>query len=202
MFHKLKKWYTRNEHDIQRGNMSIDFFHWLRSTWIFLLINFLVYIKIWLDLARSWSCLLSIYFFFKKASYYINEFAFMRPFHTNQSKDRTITRASMTLSLLTHEWPNNKRANLMSTYPPLQINICPWPSSRMMTSLNGNIFRVIGALCGEFTSHRWIPSHRPVTWSFDVFFNRRLKKRLDKHSSSRWFETPSRSIWRHCYGRP
>ena len=27
----------------------------------------------------------------------------------------------------------------------------------MMTSSNGNIFRVTGALCGEFTGHRWIP---------------------------------------------
>ena len=28
---------------------------------------------------------------------------------------------------------------------------------RMMTSSNGNIFRVTGPLCGEFTGHRWIP---------------------------------------------
>ena len=27
----------------------------------------------------------------------------------------------------------------------------------MMTSSNGNIFRVTGPLCGEFTSHQWIP---------------------------------------------
>ena len=27
----------------------------------------------------------------------------------------------------------------------------------MMTSSNGNIFRVTGHLCGEFTCHRWIP---------------------------------------------
>ena len=30
-------------------------------------------------------------------------------------------------------------------------------SYHMMTSLNGNIFRVTGPLCGEFTGHRWIP---------------------------------------------
>ena len=29
--------------------------------------------------------------------------------------------------------------------------------SRMMASSNGNIFRVTGHLCGEFTGHRWIP---------------------------------------------
>ena len=27
----------------------------------------------------------------------------------------------------------------------------------IMTSSNGNIFRVTGPLCGEFTGHRWIP---------------------------------------------
>ena len=27
----------------------------------------------------------------------------------------------------------------------------------MMTSSNGNIFRVTGLLCGEFTGHQWIP---------------------------------------------
>ena len=27
----------------------------------------------------------------------------------------------------------------------------------MMTSSNGNIFRVTGPLCREFTGHRWIP---------------------------------------------
>ena len=32
----------------------------------------------------------------------------------------------------------------------------------MMTSSNGNIFRVTGPLCGEFTGHRWI-SHTEVS---------------------------------------
>ena len=31
----------------------------------------------------------------------------------------------------------------------------------MMTSSNGNIFRVTGPLCGEFTGHRWIPLTKP-----------------------------------------
>ena len=33
----------------------------------------------------------------------------------------------------------------------------PQGKYRMMTSSNGNIFRVTGPLCGEFTGHRWIP---------------------------------------------
>ena len=45
-----------------------------------------------------------------------------------------------------------------------------------------NIFRVTGHLCGEFTGPRWIPAQRPVTWSFDIFFDLRLNKRLSKQS--------------------
>ena len=43
------------------------------------------------------------------------------------------------------------------------------------------------------------PSQRPVTRSFDVFFNLRLNKRLSKQSRHRWIETPSRSLWCKCY---
>ena len=42
------------------------------------------------------------------------------------------------------------------------------------------------------------PSQRPVTRSFDVFFDLRLNKRLSKQSRRRCFETLQRSLWRHC----
>ena len=48
------------------------------------------------------------------------------------------------------------------------------------------------SVTGEF------PLKRPVTRSFDVFFDLRLNKRLSKQSICRWFETPSRSSRRHC----
>ena len=52
-----------------------------------------------------------------------------------------------------------------------------------------NIFRVTGGFVSE----------RPVTRSFDVFFDLRLNKRLSKQPGSRWFETLSRSLWRLSY---
>ena len=67
----------------------------------------------------------------------------------------------------------------------------------MMTSSNGNIFRVTGPLCGEFTGPGEFPTQRPVTRSFDVFFDVRLIKRLSKHSRGWWFETLSHPLWRH-----
>ena len=47
---------------------------------------------------------------------------------------------------------------------------------------------------GEF------PAQRPVTRSFDVFFDLRLNKLLSKQSWGWWFETVSRPLWRHCNG--
>ena len=78
-----------------------------------------------------------------------------------------------------------------------QVNywFCSNPS--MMTSSNGKIFCVIGSLCGEFTGPDEFPTQRPVTRSFDVFFDLRLNKRLSKHPWGWWFETPSWSLWRH-----
>ena len=44
---------------------------------------------------------------------------------------------------------------------------------------------------GEF------PAQKPVTRSFDVFFDLRLNERLSKQSWGWWFETPSCPLWRH-----
>ena len=66
-----------------------------------------------------------------------------------------------------------------------------------MTSSDGNIFRGTGPLCGEFTGPGEFPTQRPVTRSFDVFFDLRPNKRLSKQWPGWWFETLSRSFWRH-----
>ena len=44
---------------------------------------------------------------------------------------------------------------------------------------------------GEF------PAQRPVTQSFDVFFDLRLNIRFSKQSWGWWFETLPRQLWRH-----
>ena len=42
------------------------------------------------------------------------------------------------------------------------------------------------------------PPHSPVMGRLDVFFDLRLNKRSSKPHRRRWFEAPSRSLWRHC----
>ena len=66
----------------------------------------------------------------------------------------------------------------------------------MMTSSNGNIFRVTGHLCGEFTGPRWIltKARDAELWCFLYL---RLNKRLRKQSWGWWFETLSRPLLRH-----
>ena len=41
------------------------------------------------------------------------------------------------------------------------------------------------------------PAQRPVTRSFDVFFDLCPNKRLSKQSRGWWFETPPGPLWRH-----
>ena len=67
-------------------------------------------------------------------------------------------------------------------------------SHRMMASSDGNIVLVTGPLfAGNSTITGEFLSQRPVTRSFDVFFDLYLNKRLSKQSRHRWFETS----WRH-----
>ena len=67
-----------------------------------------------------------------------------------------------------------------------------------MTSSYGNIFRVTGPLCGEFTGPGEFPTQRPATRRFVVFFDLRLNKRLSNQPWGWWFETLSWSLWRQC----
>ena len=60
-------------------------------------------------------------------------------------------------------------------------------------------FSALLALCaGNSRATGEFPSQRPVTRSFDVFFDLPVNKRLSNQSWCWWFETPSRSFWRHC----
>ena len=86
-----------------------------------------------------------------------------------------------------------------------------WFRWRMSASLDGNrevsldvkswwrhqmeTFSALLALCvGNSPVSGEFPAQRPVTRSFDVFFDLCLNKRLGKQSWGWWFETPSRLL--------
>ena len=78
-------------------------------------------------------------------------------------------------------------ASLCRVYNPIHEDVIKWKRfSASLVLCAGN-----SPVTGEF------PSQRPVTQSFDVFFDLRLKQ-----SWGWWFETPLRSLWRHCNVRP
>ena len=88
-----------------------------------------------------------------------------------------------------------KNDNINNTHEYTCICDTAWWRHQMET------FPALLALClrnspvtGEF------PAQRPVTRSFNVFFDLRLNKRLSKQSWGWWFETPQGSLWRHRNG--
>ena len=71
-------------------------------------------------------------------------------------------------------------------------------SYRMMTSSNGNIFRVTGHLCGEFTGPRWIPLTKASDAELWCFLWSVPEQTVSKQSRGWWPETPSSSLRRQC----
>ena len=108
--------------------------------------------------------------------------------------------------------------------PPVRRHAITWPNADLLlmaslaqyfsaigikiqyisrTKMHFMMFSASLVLCaGNSPVTSEFPSQRPMTWSFLVFFYLRLNKRLSKQSRRRWFEKPSRSLWRHCNGWP
>ena len=83
----------------------------------------------------------------------------------------------------------------------LSLRLYPTASEAVLTWWRHQMeaFSALLAICagnspvpGEF------PAQRPVTRSFDVFFDLRLNQRLSKQWWGWWFETLPRPLWRHC----
>ena len=72
------------------------------------------------------------------------------------------------------------------------VQITTWWRHQMET------FSAYWPVVQEITGHRWIP--RTKASDADHWYFLRLNKQLSKQSRCRWFEMPSRSLWRHCNG--
>ena len=73
-----------------------------------------------------------------------------------------------TMEVVTRFSPNNKLFDRRSW--ALTVCMHNFNSRHMMTSWNGNIFRVTGHCAGNSPVPGEFPAQRPVTRSFDVFF--------------------------------
>ena len=74
----------------------------------------------------------------------------------------------------------------------LRIEVTWWRHQMETSSALLAICAVNSPVTGDFAAQR------PVTRSFDVFFDLRLNEWLSKQSWTWWFETPWRPLWRHC----
>ena len=90
---------------------------------------------------------------------------------------------------LTPRLSNNIPSEIARSVTWINNNLVPWWRHQMGT------FSALLAICavpGEFFAQR------PVTRTFDVFFDLRLNKGLSKQSWGWWFEMLSCPLWRHC----
>ena len=94
-----------------------------------------------------------------------------------------------------------KRVELLKWFMFMHAFILKWIIKTALWRHQMETISALLALCavnspvtGEF------PPQRPVTRSFDVYFDLHLNKRVSKQSWGWWFETPSHSLWRHCNG--
>ena len=67
-----------------------------------------------------------------------------------------------------------------------------------MMSSNGSIFRVTGLSCGEYISRRWISRTRASDAELWCFLWSAPELTVEQTMGTLVFETPSRSLWRHC----
>ena len=113
--------------------------------------------------------------------------------YPNDHDDKTTPAVEQNFRRKSRQTLKNLQFHNISFHPILYDTINAWWRHQMET------FSAWLAICagnspvpGEF------PAHKPVTRSFDVFFD--LRKRLSKQSWGWWFETLSRPLWRHRNG--
>ena len=86
--------------------------------------------------------------------------------------------------------------NFNDSFLKLVLTPFAWWRHQMET-----FFALLDSCAGNSPVPGEFPTQRPVTQSFDVFFDLRLNKRLCKQWWGWWFETLSRPLWRHRNGK-
>ena len=120
-------------------------------------------------------------------------------YHYTLCRGFPFNRASHGSHRSTNQWIHCQIIGCLSTKVRSQINHTVYIHvAKYMTPTHDDVMKLkyfprywLCAVPGEF------PTQRPVTRSFDVFFDLRLNKRLSKQSWGWWFETPLRPLWRH-----
>ena len=110
--------------------------------------------------------------------------------------DKTILRPSYLHNGISYTGKTTSLYWIGAQDEPCTNSYNPWWCHQMQT-----ISALLALCAGNSLVTGEFPSQRPVTRSFDVFFNLCLNKRLSKQSRRWRFETPSHPLCRHCIGR-
>ena len=94
------------------------------------------------------------------------------------------------------QWYQMKYFNVYVYWKQRYMHV--FTTSSMMTSSNGNIFRVTGHMCGEFTGPRWVPRTKANDAELWCFRWSASEKWLSKLTWCWWFETLFHPLWRQC----
>ena len=116
-----------------------------------------------------------------------------KSFHDESGAITPLSKAAQRWLMAAQTLPGELRSSLWATAYSVLMNTKPWWHHQMET-----FFALLALCAGNLPVTGEFPSQRPVTRSFDVFFDLRLHKWLSKQSGGWWFETPLRSLSRHC----
>ena len=133
----------------------------------------------------------NINFILQKTKYITNRFYLTAKIIWTQSVKQMIALTANTESINSRQGQTLNKNTPEKTYGHSLISI------DMMTSSNGKFSALLAICAGKSPVPGEVPRQRPVTRSFDVFFDLRLNKRFSKQWWGWWFETLSRPLWRH-----
>ena len=104
--------------------------------------------------------------------------------HLTKTRDRLcawFVGYAVCTSTFNHYWCNHYVTQWSVMYPIFLKTKSSWQFI-MMTSSNGNIFRVTGHLCGESTGPRWIPRIKASDAELWCFLSSASEQTPSKHS--------------------
>ena len=96
----------------------------------------------------------------------------------------------------------NELHGLWLTTVMLKIILMSWHENTWWRHQMETLSALLGLCAGYSPVPGELSTQRPVTQSFDVFFDLSLNKRLSRQLNGWWFETPSCSLWRHSNDFP
>ena len=125
--------------------------------------------------------------------------AFVGPIHHKSNFTNQVPKhMSLAFCTINFDELNRKSRYCMAFVCRCAVNAwCLYVRENMKATSNYNIFWITGHFEQTTLTTGGFLSQRPVTWSFDAFFDWSLIKWFSKQSRRQWYKTPLHSSWHH-----